>query len=143
MKLLDLNLLLHAVNDASDQHRAARRWLDRVLGSSETIGIPWVVLLGFLRLATNKHVFTKPLTVAQALDIVQGWLDHPQVRAISPGDDHWTILEPLLTKANASGNLTTDAHLAALAIEHGCELCTTDGDFARFSGLRWRNPLAT
>ena len=141
MKLLDLNLLLYAVNADSEQHVAARGWLEKALSSGEEVGVPWVVLLGFLRLATNQHVFKKPLTIAKAAALIDGWLALPGVRAVAPGEGHWEILHPLLAKAGSNANLTTDAHLAALAIELGAELCSTDSDFARFRGVRWVNPL--
>ncbi len=102
----------------------------------------WVVLLGFLRVATSARVFPRPLTPEQAVGVVDGWLAQPVVRLVAAGEEHWPILKDLLSETGTAGNLVTDAHLAALAIEHGCELCSTDGDFARFARLRWVNPLA-
>ena len=142
MKLLDLNVLLYAINRDSRHHEGARRWLERTLSGEEPIGFAWVVLLGFLRLTTSARVFASPLTSEQALEIVDGWLRRPSGVAVSPGEEHWRILRDLLMTAGTAGNLTTDAHLAALAIEHGAELCSTDADFARFRGVRWVNPLA-
>lgn len=142
MKLLDLNLLLYAVNRDSAPHRPAKAWLERVLSGDEPVAIAWVVLLGFLRVATSHRVLPRPLAAEQALGVVEGWLALPSVVALSPGDEHWRILRELLGASGTAGNLTTDAHLAALAIEHGCELCSSDGDFARFGRLRWVNPLA-
>jgi toxin-antitoxin system PIN domain toxin len=101
-----------------------------------------VVLLGFLRVATSPRVFPKPLAPDQAVGLVDGWLARPAVRALAPGEEHWRILRELVDDAGTAGNLVTDAHLAALAIEHGCELCSTDSDFARFARVRWSNPLA-
>lgn len=141
MKLLDLNLLLYAVNRDSAPHRRAKAWLDGLLSGDEAVAIPWVVLLGFLRLTTNARILPNPLTAAQAIAVVDGWLAAPCVVALYPGDEHWRILRELLEASGTAGNLTTDAHLAALAIEHGCELCSADGDFARFPVLRWTNPL--
>ena len=141
MKVLDLNLLLYAVNTDSERHAAAQRWLTRTLGSGEDVGIPWAVVLGFLRLATNKHVFKRPLALTEAATLIDGWLALAGVHAIAPGDGHWEILHSLLSKVGMSSNLTTDAHLAALALERGAELCSTDADFARFRGLRWTNPI--
>ena len=142
MKLVDLNLLLYAVNRDSARHQRAKAWLERVLGGEESVALPWVVLLGFLRLATSPHIFASPISVDQAVAVVDGWLEQPPVVALNPGDEHWSIMRDLLGDAGSAGNLTTDAHLAALAIENGAELCSTDGDFARFAQLRWINPIA-
>lgn len=142
MKLLDLNLLLYAVNRDSAPHRRARAWLEGLLSGDEAVAIPWAVLLGFLRLTTNPRIMPKPLTPTQALAVVDGWLAVPGVTALNPGEEHWRILRALIEESGTAGNLTTDAHLAALAIEHGCDLCSADGDFARFPHLRWMNPLA-
>lgn len=111
------------------------------MGGSEAIALPWVVIPGFLRIATNPGVFRRPVLLADALRVVDGWLARPNVVVLQPGQGHWGALRSLLQASGSAGNLTTDAHLAALAIEHGCELCTTDADFGRFVGLRWRNPL--
>jgi hypothetical protein len=142
VKLVDLNLLLYAVNRDSPQHQRARSWLERTLGDDEPVGLSWVVVLGFLRLATSPRVFPRPLAPDQAVAAVDGWLAQPAVVTVAPGAEHWRVLRNLLTESGTAGNLTTDAHLAALAIEHGAELCSTDGDFARFRRLRWLNPLA-
>lgn len=141
MKVVDLNLLLYAVNRDSAHHARAKGWLERTLAGEEPVALPWVVLLGFLRVATSARVFPEPLAPAQALAVVDGWLACPAVIPLSPGDEHWDILRELLAESGTAGNLTTDAHLAALALEHGAELCSTDADFARFSRLRWVNPL--
>lgn len=143
MKLIDLNLLIYAVNRAAATHAAARAWLEEVLSGGEAVALPWVVLLGFLRLTTNPRIMARPLTAEQAMRVVDGWLARPMVVALHPGDDHWPILRELLASSGTAGNLITDAHLAALAIEHGAELCSADGDFARFARLRWVNPLAS
>jgi len=142
VKLLDLNILLYGVNRDSPRHAAAKAWLDGAFAGDEAIAIPWVVLLGFLRLTTSPHIMARPLSVEQAIGVVDGWLALPGVLAVQPGDEHWATMRALLGGSGTAGNLTTDAHLAALAIEHGCELCSTDVDFARFPGLRWNNPLA-
>lgn len=141
MKLLDLNVLLYAVNSADPHHRVARDWLDRALTGAESVAIPSVVLTGFLRLATSPRVFPRPLSVEQAVSVVDAWLGMPAVVTLSPGDGHWPILRGVLRQSSAGTALITDAHLAAMAMEHGAELCSTDGDFARFRGLRWSNPL--
>ncbi len=141
MRVLDLNLLLYAVNADSPFHDRARAWLERTLGADRSVGLPWAVLLGFLRLATSARVFDRPLSSDDAIDVVDQWLAQPGVVLLSPGDDHWSRLRELLAEAGTAGNLATDAHLAALAMERGAELCSTDTDFARFKGLRWTNPL--
>ena len=142
MKVVDPNLLLYAVNRDAPQHVRAKAWLEQTLTGVEPVALAWVVLLGFLRLATSARVFPQPLTPEQALEVVDGWLARTGVVALVPGEEHWRIVRGLLTQSGTAGNLTTDAHLAALAIEHGAELCSTDGDFARFRHLRWMNPLA-
>ena len=141
MKLIDLNLLIYAINRDSAPHRAAKAWLEDALSGGEAVALPWVVLLGFLRLTTNPRIVARPLTAEQAMQVVDGWLARPMVVALHPGDEHWRILGELLAACGTAGNLITDAHLAALAIEHGAELCSADGDFARFARLRWVNPL--
>ena len=141
MKLLDLNLLLYAVNADSVHHSSAKRWLESALADDEPVAFPWVVLLGFLRIATHRRILPRPLTVAEAMSVVDGWLTQPGARPLSPGDEHWRILNSLLAESGTAGNLTTDAHLAALAIENGATLYSTDADFQRFHRLRWINPL--
>ena len=143
MKLLDLNVLIYAVNRDSPAHEAARSWLEQTLGQDEAVGIPWVVILGFLRVSTGPRSMRSPLATDEALALVDGWLALPHVVVVSPGESHWTILRELLAVAGTAGNLTTDAHLAALAIEHDCEVYSTDADFGRFPRLRWVNPLAS
>jgi toxin-antitoxin system PIN domain toxin len=111
------------------------------LSSSAPVCLAWSVIGGFIRIGTNPRVFERPLTIDQALSRVQGWLDQPCARIIQPTNRHWEVFRSMLEKGQAAANLVTDAHLAALAIEHGCELCTTDRNFARFPSVRWRNPL--
>ncbi len=141
MILPDLNLLIHAYNSGSAHHGDARLWWESCLGTDRQVLLPWVVTLGFLRLTTNRWATADPLPVGKSCDIVSSWFARPQVTPVHPGKRHEQILLGLLRNAGTGGNLTTDAHLAALAIEHRVELLTTDGDFARFPGLRWRNPL--
>ncbi len=141
MILIDLNLLLYATNGDSVHHQAARRWLEERLNDEEPVALPWAVVLGFLRISTNRRILPRPLTTAQALEVVDGWLELSVVRVLQPGQEHWRVLRDLLDEAGTAGNLTTDAHLAALAIENGCTLCSTDTDFARFKRLKWINPL--
>ena len=142
MKVVDLNLLLYAVNRDSFPHSRARVWLERSLSGDEPVGMPWTVLLGFLRLSTTARVLPRPLAVEEALAVVDSWLARPVVVPLAPGPEHWRILRALLEDAGAAGNLVSDAHLAALAIESGAELCSSDSDFARFPTLRLTNPLA-
>ena len=141
MKLLDLNLLLYAIDEGAPHHDRARPWLEETLSGTEQVGFAWIVLLGFLRISTNPVVFGRPLEPTEALDYLDGWLAQPVATTIQPTERHASHLRELLTPVGAAGNLTSDAHLAALAIEHGAELCSCDTDFARFPGLRWRDPL--
>ena len=141
MRLLDLNVLIYAMDESSPRHEAARGWLDETLSGARTVAFAWHVLIGFVRLSTRAAVFERPLTVNNAFDVVDGWLAQPCVTVIHPTDRHAYVLRGLLIPVGTAGNLTSDAHLAALAIEHGAELCSTDADFGRFSGLRWIDPL--
>ncbi len=137
----DLNLLIYATNRDSPRHAASRTWWEDTLSADIPVGVPWIVTLGFLRLTTNAGVFPQPLKVEASLSIVSTWFTAPCVRMLEPTERHWGILRDLLVTLGAAGNLTTDAHLAALAIEHGATLFSTDNDFARFPKLNWRNPL--
>lgn len=141
MKLPDVNLLLYAIDAEAPKHERARAWLEQTLSGSEAVGFAWAVLLGFLRIATNARTFERPLSASEALDYVDGWLDQPRAAAVAPTERHPALLRELLEPLGTAGNLTSDAHLAALAIEHGAELCSSDTDFARFHGLRWSDPL--
>jgi hypothetical protein len=141
VRLVDLNVLLYAVNRDAPHHDKLRRWWEHSLVQEEPVGLAWVVVLGFLRLATNARVFAKPLSADQATRMVDRWLDQENVRIISETDDQWRILKELLSETGTAGNLTTDAHLASLAIAHGAVLVSCDSDFARFPRLRWQNPL--
>lgn len=143
MRLLDVNLLLYALDETAPRHPVARAWVEGALSGAQTVGLPWIVLLAFLRLSTRGAVFADPLSPEEALDIVDGWLAQPAVTIVHPGRRHAAILRELLVDAGTAGNLVTDAHLAALAIEHGAELCSSDADFSRFAGLRWLDPLRT
>jgi toxin-antitoxin system PIN domain toxin len=136
MKLPDVNVLLYAVNTASPQHAVAKQALQEAFTEGD-VGLPWAVLLGFLRLTTRSGILSQPLTVDDALQIVHSWLDHPAATTLAPGDRHAAILSRLLIGAGQGGSLVSDAHLAALAIEHNAELLSFDRDFARFAGLRW------
>lgn len=142
MILVDANLLNYAVNAAAPQHVQAREWLDARINGGERVGLPWASLLAFLRLVTNPRIFQRPLGMAEAWNQVDAWLSSGPVWVPAPAHRHAEILARLLAAPGVHGNLVPDAHLAALAIEHGLELNSTDGDFARFDGLKWRNPLA-
>lgn len=141
MKLVDLNVLLYAINHDADHHAKLRRWWELALQEEEPIGLAWVVLLGFLRLTTNAKVFPKPLSAEQAARIIDGWLAHAHVRLVHETEEHWRILKGLVDQTGTAGNLTTDAHLASLAISYGAVLVSCDSDFARFPKLRWENPV--
>jgi toxin-antitoxin system PIN domain toxin len=141
VKLPDVNLLLYAVDEGSVRHEPARDWVEERLSGTETFALTWVVLLAFIRLTTSPRVFRSPLSTSAALDLVDSWLAQPCVTVVHPTSRHAPVLRDLLEPLGTAGNLTTDAHLAALAIEHGAELCSTDRDFSRFAGLRWANPL--
>lgn len=142
MILVDANLLVYAVDSDSPRHRAARRWLERTLSGTTAVGLPWVVLLAFLRLTTRTGILRTPLPLERALSYVHEWLEQPYVTAVPPGPRHWPLLRNLLRQTGLGGNLTSDAHLAALAIELGATLCSTDHDFARFPGVEHVDPLA-
>lgn len=142
MILVDANLLLYAEDSLSAPHDAARTWWDEQLSGSDPIGLCWMVLTAFIRIGTNARLHQRPLTLTEATERVQSWLDQPCVRILQPTDQHWPIFQRLLRSANVTANLVSDAHLAALAVEHNCVLQSTDGDFARFRGLKWKNPIA-
>jgi uncharacterized protein len=141
MKLPDVNLLLYAVNETSPHHQRARPWLDDLLSGIEPVGFAWSVLLGFIRLSTRAQVSANPVPVNWAFDVVEGWLAQPCALVLHPTERHLAVLRGLVEPLGTAGNITTDAHLAALAIEHGAEVCSADIDFGRFPGLRWTNPL--
>lgn len=141
MKLPDVNLLLYAIDEEAPRHAKARAWLEQVLSGTESVAFAWAVLLGFVRISTNPAAFESPLSAEEALDYVEGWLDQPVADIVHPTPEHASTLRELLGPTGTAGNLTSDAHLAALALEHGAELCSCDTDFARFAGLRWLDPL--
>ena len=141
MKLPDVNLLVYAMDESTPQHRRAGPWLREVLSGEKTVGLAWNVILGFLRISTRAQVFSVPFSTSEALDVVDGWLQQPNVVVVQPTARHPAILRGLLEAVGTAGNLTSDAHLAALAIEYGGEVCSADNDFRRFRGLRWTNPL--
>jgi toxin-antitoxin system PIN domain toxin len=138
----DVNLLVHAYNSGSPVHDAARAWWEDLLNGTRPVGLAWVTILGFIRISTHRQILTRPLPVGQACDRARAWLARPYVAILHPGERHAEILFGLLEAVGSGANLTTDAHLAALAIDHQAELHSTDADFRRFKGLRWTNPLA-
>jgi toxin-antitoxin system PIN domain toxin len=142
MILPDINLLVHAYNSESPVHPAARTWWESALSAPAPVGLAWAAILGFIRIATHRQILNNPLPVEEACGHARAWLAQPQVTLLHPGDRHAEILFHLLASLGTAGNLTTDAHLAALAIEQQAVLHSTDADFARFPGLRWVNPLA-
>jgi len=142
MKLVDVNILLYAVDKNSSQHHCVSAWLDDALNQDEAVGFAWLVLTGFLRISTNPKAYPVPLTIKEAVRQVEIWLSRPNVRVVHEFDNHWNLFRQLVSESGTSGNRTTDAHLAALAISHNAILASCDHDFARFRGLRWENPLA-
>ncbi len=141
MILVDANILLYAEDSLSARHDRAREWWDAQLSGTETVCLCWQVLTAFVRIATNARLHERPLTRAEATERVDSWLAQPCVRLVTETDRHREILFELMDEADATGNLVMDAHLAALSIENGCVLCSSDRDFARFPSLKWENPL--
>jgi toxin-antitoxin system PIN domain toxin len=141
VKLPDVNLLIYAADESSPHHDRARLWLEQALSGTEEVGFAWLALLGFVRISTNPAAFGDPLSPARAFEFLESWLGSPVATVVHPTERHATLLRDLLEPLGTAGNLTGDAHLAALAIEHGAELCSHDTDFARFKGLRWTDPL--
>jgi toxin-antitoxin system PIN domain toxin len=143
MILVDANLLLYAYDPRANEHEAAKQWLEAVLSGTSFVRFAWLSLWAFLRISTNPRVFEHPLTMAEAEATVAMWLAQPVAGILEPGERHWDILRALAREGQTSGPLVLDAAVAAIAIEHGATLCTTDRDFARFDGLKWENPIAT
>ena len=141
MILVDANLLLYAEDTRSEQHDDARTWWDAQLSGTDTVCLSWSVINAFVRIATNSRLHERPLTMQQAVNRVQSWIEQPCVRIVDPTEEHWNIFKRLLSTGKALGNLVTDAHLAALAVEHNCVMMSTDGDFARFKEVKWKNPI--
>ena len=141
MILVDVNILLYAEDKLSPLNEAARIWWDKQLSGESPVCFCWEIIAAFIRISTNRQIFKKPLTVPQAIKRVQSWLDQPCVRLITPTESHWQIFQTMLKEGQATANLVADAHLAALAVEYGCLLHTTDSDFSRFPKLKWKNPL--
>ena len=142
MIVLDANLLLYAYGAGSPRHKQARAWLEKVLSGAEPVGLPWQSLTAFIRIATYPRLPGFCRSIEEVSRTVDEWLEQPNVRVLTPGDDHWLLLRRMIVEGQASGPLVSDAQLAALTIEYGGVLHTTDRDFARFPGLRWKNPLS-
>ena len=141
MNLVDANVLIYAVNSDSPHHHKARMWLEGALSGTESVGFAWTVLLAFLRVTTRPGILQRPLNVAAAISYVDSWLQQPNAEIVEPGENHWQILRMLLATNGTAGNLTSDAHLAALALGSGSTLVSTDHDFRRYAGLSVVNPL--
>lgn len=141
MILVDANLLLYAYHPRAEQHRSSRAWLEATLSGSQLVRFAWLTLWAFLRISTNRRVFERPLSASEAEAAVSSWLAQPGAGILDPGERHWEILQTLMNEGQTTGPLVMDAALAALAIEHGATLHTTDRDFSRFPGLKWTNPL--
>ncbi len=137
----DVNLLVYAYNEAAPSHEQARRWWEGLVNGAERVGVPWVVAAGFVRLLTHPSVRERPATPMQAVDYVEEWFRFPNVVPLNPGTEHLRLFRRALDAAGVGANLVTDAHVAALAMEHQAEVHSNDADFGRFPGLRWRNPL--
>ena len=140
MTILDANVLLYAYFTESPHHEPARAWLRHLFAGEETIGLPWVTLWAFIRISTNLRAWSFPMPTAKVFEIIRDWLTKPGVVIVNPGPRHPELLERLISEGRAAGPLVTDAALAALAIENGAVLASTDRDFSRFPGLRWVNP---
>ncbi|HEX7681912.1 MAG TPA: type II toxin-antitoxin system VapC family toxin [Thermoanaerobaculia bacterium] len=141
MIIPDINLLVYAYNVDAPDHRKACAWWENVLSASQPVALPWVVLLGFLRIMTSRRILHAPLMMEEAIGHLRSWLEQPQTRIIHPGPRHLDLVQDLAVSVGVTGDMTTDLHLAALAIEHQAELHSNDADFRRFPGLRWSNPL--
>jgi toxin-antitoxin system PIN domain toxin len=142
VKLPDVNLFVYAYDLNSPRNGRALSWLEETLSGSETVALAWSTLIGFVRISTNPAIYEEALTPEEALDLVHSWLEQPPVTVVHPTHRHAAVLRDLLAPLGTAGNLTSDAHLAALAIEHGATLYSCDNDFSRFAGVRWVDPLA-
>jgi uncharacterized protein len=140
--VLDVNLLLYAYDSACSEYKSARAWLETVFSGREPVGLPWQTISAFLRIHTNSRLPGDRFNIEEAARVIDRWMELPQVQLLVPGERHWGLFRRMLLEGQVRGPLTTDAQLAALTIEYGGVLHTTDRDFARFPGLRWVNPLA-
>jgi toxin-antitoxin system PIN domain toxin len=142
MMLVDVNVLLYVVNDDAPQHDRVRKWWEAVIAREERLGLTWIVIVGFLRLATHARVFRNPLTPDEAIGKIDTWLKLPNVRIVAESDEHWQTFKQVFNESEMSGNLATDAHLATIALGYGAIVASCDSDFARIQQLRWENPLS-
>ncbi len=142
MKIVDINLLIYAINKDTPHHPKAKKWFEDSLSSDEPFGFAWIVILGFLRIITSGRIMPNPLAPEVAMEMIDDWLKQPPSLTVVTSRQHWSIFKELLAPLGTAANLTSDAHLAALSIEHGARLYSTDNDFSRFHSLRWTNPLA-
>lgn len=141
MIVLDANILLYAYDEDSDKHEQARAWVEEVFSDASPVGLPWQTISAFMRIVTNPRLGGKRFTTAEVVEVVNQWVSQPNIRLLGPGDNHWSFLRQMMVDGHARGPLVTDAQLAALTIEYGGVLHTTDRDFSRFPGLRWKNPI--
>ena len=142
MIVIDANILLYAYDADSDKHAKARAWVEEVFSGASPVGLPWQTVSAFMHIVTNPRLTGKRFAPAEVVEIVDQWVKQPNVRLLGPGDNHWSFLRQMIVDGQARGPLITDAQLAALTIEYGGVLHTTDRDFSRFPGLRWKNPIA-
>ncbi|MFY9233649.1 MAG: type II toxin-antitoxin system VapC family toxin [Fimbriimonadaceae bacterium] len=142
MIIPDINLLVYAYDSTSPYHEASRKWWEETVNGERPVGIPWAVILGFMRLVTHPRVFGNPMAISDAMDVVETWLDQPTISVLDPGTQHWRVLSGLLKEVQLGGKLVSDAHLAAVAREYRAELATNDRDFDRFAGIGLSNPIA-
>jgi toxin-antitoxin system PIN domain toxin len=140
--VVDANLLIYSYDTESPHHKKSRAWVEKIFSDIEPVGLPWQTVSAFLRVITNRRLPGSRLTVEQAIEIVEAWLEQPNIRIIVAGDDHWSVLKRMIMEGRATGPLVSDAELVALTVEYGAVLYTADRDFARFPGLRWKNPLS-
>jgi uncharacterized protein len=139
--VLDANILLYAYDSSSAKHKQARTWVERIFSEESLVGIPWQTVSAFLRVVTNASLPGRRFTIEEAAQVVEQWQEQPNVRFLAAGEEHWSLLRRMLVTGQARGPMVSDAQLAALTLEHGGVLYSTDRDFARFPGLRWSNPL--
>jgi toxin-antitoxin system PIN domain toxin len=142
MIVLDANILIYSYDKGSSQHAKARVWVEKIFSGLESVGLPWQTVSAFLRVMTNPRLPGSRLGLQHAAQIVDEWLEQPNVRVLTAGDEHWSVLRRMIVEGQASGPLISDAQVAAVTIEYGGVLYTADRDFARFPGLRWMNPLS-
>ncbi len=141
MIVVDSNLLLYAYNPRSAFHLKSKAWLEDILSDREPVGLPWLSISAFIRISTHANLSVATLSTQQAVEIVDSWIDQPNVAVLAPGEKHWVHFRRMLAEGQARGPLATDAHLAAITVEYGGVLHSSDRDFARFPGLRWKNPI--